>query len=97
MILCQVLKKADDKESTPSVEGSKVKEEKLEVARGKCWRGFWLSALCVTGEISNRFPMKIMSVTVSCSKIFLRELDFAFRRPFCYGGLRSRRLCPLHQ
>ena len=41
-------------------EGSKVKEEKLEVAGGKCWRGFWQSVLCVTGEIFNRFPMEVI-------------------------------------
>ena len=45
-----------DKESTETVEARKVKEEKLEVAGGKCWRGKWLSALCLTGEIFKRFP-----------------------------------------
>ena len=45
------MKKGEDKESTPSVEGSKVKEEKLEVAGGKCWRGKWQSGLKFTGEI----------------------------------------------
>ena len=84
---------ADDKESTATVEASKVKEEKLEVAGGRCWRGFWQSLLCITGEIFKSFA------TARCSKleIFLRELDLAFRRPFCYGGLRSRRRCPLQQ
>ena len=43
-----------------STEASNVKEEKLEVAGGKCWRGFWKSALCVTGEISNRCPIKVI-------------------------------------
>ena len=47
------MKKADDKESTATVDPSKVKEEKMEVAGGKCWRGLWLIALNVTGEISN--------------------------------------------
>ena len=28
-------------------------------------------------------------------EIFLRELDLAFRRAFCYGGLRSPRHCLL--
>ena len=52
------MKRAKDKESTATVDGSKVKEEKLEVAGGKCWRGFWLSVLNVTGEIfSNKFLM----------------------------------------
>ena len=57
---CQFLKKGEGKESTETVEGSKVKEEKLEVAGGKCWRGFWQSVLCVTGEIFNRFPMELI-------------------------------------
>ena len=47
------MKKAEDKENTANVEGSKVKEEKLEVAGGNCWRGFWKSALRVTGEKFN--------------------------------------------
>ena len=47
------MKGAKAEESTATVDGSKVKEEKLEVAGGKCWRGFWLSVLNVTGEIFN--------------------------------------------
>ena len=53
IIPCKVLKKAKDEESRATVEGSKVKEVNLEVAGGKCWRGFWLSVLNVTGEIFN--------------------------------------------
>ena len=63
IIPSQVLKKGEDKENRATVEGSKVKEGKLEVAGGKCWRGFWKSALCVTGEISNCCPRKVMIVT----------------------------------
>ena len=48
IISCQVLEKVNDKESTATVE---VKEEKLEDAGGKCWRGFGLSVLTTTGEI----------------------------------------------
>ena len=68
-IPCQVLKKGEDKESTETVEGSKVKEEKLEVAGGKCWRQKWQSALSVTGEIFKRFPMKVIfeSFEVFCN------------------------------
>ena len=29
----------------------KVKENKMEAAGGKCWRGKWLSVLQVTGEL----------------------------------------------
>ena len=43
-------------QSLPLSSTSKAKEENLEVARGKCWRGFLLSALNVTGEIFNQFP-----------------------------------------
>ena len=60
IIPSQVLKKGEDKENRATVEGSKVKEGKLEVAGGKCWRGFWQSVLCVTGEIFNRFPMELI-------------------------------------
>ena len=49
-----------DKENTATVDGSKVKEEELEVAGGKCWRGKWQSALCLIGEIFKRFPMKVI-------------------------------------
>ena len=76
MILCQVLKKADDKESTPSVEGSKVKEEKLEVAGQKCWRGKWQSVLTFTGEIFNRFPMKVIFATVKASQYVVLKLKW---------------------
>ena len=55
IILCQVLKKAEGKEGTVAVEESKVEEEKLEVAGGKCWRRKWQSALHVSGEIFKRF------------------------------------------
>ena len=48
------MKKGEGKENAAAVEESKVKKK---VAGGKCWRGKWLSLLCVTGEISNRFPL----------------------------------------
>ena len=70
------MKKAEDKESTPSVEGSKVKEEKLEVAGGKCWRGKWQSALKFTGEIFNRFPMKVIFATVKASQYVVLGTGF---------------------
>ena len=50
-----------------------MKEEKLEVAGGKCWRGKWLSALCFTGEIFNSFPLKVKFETVKV-KESAREL-----------------------
>ena len=55
--------KAEGKENRATVDASKAKEENLEVAGGKCLRGFWLSALNVTGEIFNQFPMKVIFVT----------------------------------
>ena len=57
-----------DKENTATVDGSKVKEEELEVAGGKCWRGKWQSALCLIGEIFKRFPMKVIFATVKASE-----------------------------
>ena len=59
------MEKAESKENRAIVDASKVKEEDLkEVARGKCWRGFWLSALNVAGEIFNQFPIKVIIVTI---------------------------------
>ena len=52
------MEKADGKEKRATVDASKAKEENLEVAGGKCWRGFWLSALNVTGKIFHQFPLK---------------------------------------
>ena len=52
------------KENRATVDANKAKEKNLEVAGGKCWRGFWLSALNVTGEIFNQFPMKVIFVTI---------------------------------
>ena len=53
IIFSQVLKKGEDKENRATVEGSKVKEGKLEVFGRRCWRGSWKSTLNVTGEIFN--------------------------------------------
>ena len=70
------MKKAGDKENTAAVEGSKVKEEKLEVAGGKCWRGKWQSVLKFTGEIFNRFPMKVIFATVKASQYVVLKLKW---------------------
>ena len=54
------MKKAEGKENRATVDDEgKAKEENLEVSGGKCWRGFWLSALNLTGEIFNQFPIKV--------------------------------------
>ena len=58
------MEKADGKENRATVDASKAKEENLEVAGGKCWRGFWLSALNVIGEIFKQFPMKVIFLTI---------------------------------
>ena len=78
IIPCQVLKKAEDKENRASVEASKVKEEKLEVAGGKCWRGKWQSGLKFTGEIFNRFPMKVIFATVKASQYVVLKLKLKY-------------------
>ena len=59
-----VLDEAKGKENRATVDASKAKEENLEVARGKCWRGFWLSALNVIGEIFYQFPMNFIFVAM---------------------------------
>ena len=100
------MEKAKDNEGIATVDASKAKEQNLEVAGGKCWRGFWLSALNVTGEIFNQFQMNIIFVAMKLKlritskaniEIYLRDLDLAFCRPFCYGGLLSPRHCLLQQ
>ena len=58
------MEKAEGEENRVNVDASKAKEENLEVARGKCWRGFWLCALNITGEIFNQFPMKVIFITI---------------------------------
>ena len=65
-----------DKESTETVEAIKVKEEELEDAGGKCWRGKWQSALCLTGEIFNQFPMKVIFATVKASQYVVLKLKW---------------------
>ena len=58
------MEKAEAKEGIATVDASKVKEENLEVAGGKCLRGKWQSALNITGEIFNRALMKVVLVTI---------------------------------
>ena len=62
------MKKNEDKEITAIIEASKVKEENLEVAGGRCWRGFWRKALNITGEIFNRFPMEVIFATIKAKE-----------------------------
>ena len=73
------MKNTEDKESTPSVEESKVKEEEnLEVAGEKCWRGKWQSDLKFTGKIFNRFPMKVIFATVKASQYVVLKLKWKY-------------------
>ena len=82
--------------------------ENLEVAGGICWRQKWRIGLCLTGEIFNCFPMKVILATGKVKEsdgnvfsakieIFLRDLDLAFHRPSCYAGLYSPGHCLLQQ
>ena len=95
--------KAEGKEGIATVDASKKKEENFEVAGGKCWRGKWLSVLNVTGGIFNCSPMVVVFIIIKaenfCSeaKKFIRNLDLAFCRPYCFGGLCSHRRCLLQQ
>ena len=63
------MEKAEGKENRATVDASKAKEENLEVAGGKCLRGFWLSVLNVTGEIFKRSPMKVVLVTIKAGNM----------------------------
>ena len=96
------MEKGEDKERKAAVDASKVKEEKLEVAGGKCWKQKWLKVLCFAGEICSMQviqlskPRNLQSNMLKAKiEIFPRDLDPAFGRPFCYGGLRSRGHCLL--
>ena len=69
------MEKAESKENRAIVDASKVKEEDLkEVVRGKCWKGFWLSALNATGEIFNQFPMKVIFLTINTENTAMNRL-----------------------
>ena len=61
----------EDKESIATVDASKVKEENLEVAGGKCLRRKWRSGLNVTGEIFNPSPMKVIFITLYQSREYI--------------------------
>ena len=91
------MKKAEDKESTATVDENKVKE-KLKAAVTKCWKGFWLSLLKATGEISNEAHIfNCQGFSEAKITIFLRDLDPAFRRTSCFSGLCTPRRCLLQQ
>ena len=67
------MEKAEGTEGIATVDASKVKEENLEAAGGKCLRGFWLSALKFTGEIFNRSPLKVVFVTIKVGNMLCRS------------------------
>ena len=59
------MEKAEGTEGIATVDAIKVKEENLEVAGGRCWKGFWLNVLCVTGEKFNEdYPLKVVFATI---------------------------------
>ena len=64
------------KESSATVDGSKVTEKNVEVAGEKCWRGKWQSVLTFTGEIFNRFPMKVIFATVKAIQYVVLKLKW---------------------
>ena len=68
------MKKAEDKGITATVEGNKVKEENLEVAGEKCWRGKWQRRLQFTGEI----PMRVIFATVKATKYVVLMLKWKY-------------------
>ena len=55
----------EDKERRATVDAIKVKEEKLEVAGGKCWKRKWLRVLCFAGEI---YSMKVIFAAVNAKE-----------------------------
>ena len=67
---CQVLRKAEDKESKDAdVESVNEKEESLPVARATwCWKRFVLKILQRTGDLFIRFPWQVIKVTVEAAE-----------------------------
>ena len=72
------MKKDEDKESMASVDVSKVKDENFEVDGEKCWRGKWQRVLRFTGEIFNRFPMKVIFATVKAGQYVVLKLKWKY-------------------
>ena len=72
------MKKAEDEEITANIEANKVKKENLEVTGAKCWRGKRQSALKFTGEIFNRFPMRVIFATVKATKYVVLMLKWKY-------------------
>ena len=62
------MEKEDDKEGKATADKIKVKEESLEVAGAKCWRGKWMSVLCFIGEIFKSFPKKAIFATIKAEE-----------------------------
>ena len=60
--------------------------ENLEVAGGICWRQKWRVGLCLTGEIFNCFPMKVIFATgkvkESCFQQKLKYFSETWILPF---------------
>ena len=73
----------EDKERTATVDGSKAKEAKLEVAGGKCWRRNWQIGLQSTGEIFNIFPMNVILATVKASQYVVKPFNISQRLGSC--------------
>ena len=95
-----VLKKGQDKDRKAPVDASKVKEENLKAADEKCYKKISLRSLKITGlfihlrlEETNKTAKSI----VSQSEPSYRDLDLAYHRSYCHGGLRKPRYCLLQQ
>ena len=44
------MRKVEDKEKASTVEAAKVKEERLKVAGGRCWKRVWMTVFKKTGD-----------------------------------------------
>ena len=101
------MKKDQVNESKETIEATKVKEESLEFAGGKCWKNIGMKILSVTGELqgdlenhrSHYLLSNVLLVTFIFKEkksIFMnisRDLDLAYCCSFGYGYLR----CPCNR
>ena len=75
------------------VDGSKVKEENLEVGGGKCWKNIWMVWLELTGELFIRFPLKVILIAVKAEeqrKVKKKHVSLVF---VCFADSCSSKPC----
>ena len=62
------MRKVEDKEKASTVEATKVKEERLKVAGGRCWKRVWMTVLKKTGDYFYLLLKKRVDYKFSCQR-----------------------------